>query len=698
MCRSCAEGGRRCKSQQGNAKKQYQAAWVARGRAGDAFDEKFSDRPEAQPVQEGIDPVSDFDAFVAGREPAEVTAAFADTAQIQKLTPMQAHRLGEIAREAVKDLGPRAREVFEQTPDFVSSFEGLVETGFEKYFEEGAEEKYGKLAVFSGRGQHFSFLKSEEYKQKVEEKDEELYGAYERSVRDLGHALSVAAVASFLSMEKIAATDDDVAAEVKSSEKYKVRVLRAQQESDRMHRVVDEEFMRGVLSEKSLQGVSDAYRSRVWISHDEIVAIAQEQVNTLSIGQTWELLNGPGRADARRNILAFRKGLEMAWESRAVEKYLVTKAETVSESDMARVLRGKYNTKMLARYRGEIGRFVKLSGKDTARVREKTVSLAYGKEDIENVVESFSAASMFYPASYLDRTYDNFGEIAFASSGTERASFSRGQMVPVRTSTEESYVVPLSEEFYAGLDMFDKAFQPLVSRDMKQAGAFSISEAEPAEGVRDKYFFPDTPEEMARLNGFVSRYNRKVDDYNSGRSSEDLLFDEKTYFVEGQGDEKIARASVDRVVVDGQEMLAVVTRPERKVKRQRRDVVYVGEYRDESERLAVATHELGHAVEFSVPEIHVATNRFLRRRTLGQKSVQYMNNPDERVVPDGFTNEYVGKQYGDEATEVFTLGMESLIHGRYSFTSSSGDLSAVGGCDDPEHRDVVLGSLLMAGF
>ena len=76
------------------------------------------------------------------------------------------------------------------------------------------------------------------------------------------------------------------------------------------------------------------------------------------------------------------------------------------------------------------------------------------------------------------------------------------------------------------------------------------------------------------------------------------------------------------------------------------------------------THELGHRMEDRNPEISVATKAFLRRRTAGLAPERYHRS--ELVVPDGFSDKYMGKDYaGTHHTELLSCGMEAITHGRF---------------------------------
>ncbi len=89
--------------------------------------------------------------------------------------------------------------------------------------------------------------------------------------------------------------------------------------------------------------------------------------------------------------------------------------------------------------------------------------------------------------------------------------------------------------------------------------------------------------------------------------------------------------------------------------------------------LDVATHEIGHSMEYAIPDISRLEWMFLRRRIVG---------PDGKLLPrtkiyrgeygykDNFTNHYTGKTYGggqlespENAYELFTTGVQGMFTG-----------------------------------
>lgn len=78
-------------------------------------------------------------------------------------------------------------------------------------------------------------------------------------------------------------------------------------------------------------------------------------------------------------------------------------------------------------------------------------------------------------------------------------------------------------------------------------------------------------------------------------------------------------------------------------------------------------HELGHWLEDVHPDIHRKAVAFLRERTRGEplrKLSELTGNPayepSERARKDRFLHPYMGKDYGDQGTEIVSMGLEMM--------------------------------------
>lgn len=104
----------------------------------------------------------------------------------------------------------------------------------------------------------------------------------------------------------------------------------------------------------------------------------------------------------------------------------------------------------------------------------------------------------------------------------------------------------------------------------------------------------------------------------------------------------------------------------------------------------VLFHELAHHME-NDPAAKTASNGFLEKRRRSDKTVSLRRltgnkryDTNERVYEDDFFNPYVGKQYSNEVTEVFSMGIESF---------SDPEVLAARVAYDPEMFAMLLGYL-----
>jgi len=73
-------------------------------------------------------------------------------------------------------------------------------------------------------------------------------------------------------------------------------------------------------------------------------------------------------------------------------------------------------------------------------------------------------------------------------------------------------------------------------------------------------------------------------------------------------------------------------------------------------------HELGHVLEYHDQEVHQKALDFLEARTAGEKEEWLGDHYDkhEKTRKDEFINPYMGKDYGERATEVVSMGLEYM--------------------------------------
>ena len=98
---------------------------------------------------------------------------------------------------------------------------------------------------------------------------------------------------------------------------------------------------------------------------------------------------------------------------------------------------------------------------------------------------------------------------------------------------------------------------------------------------------------------------------------------------------------------------------------------------------ACSYHELGHRFEHMYPEILKLEKQFYDRRTAGE-SLQHLGpgyDESEKSRFDHFVSAYMGKDYGGQAYELLSMGMESVYCKSYNLAM------------DPEYENFILGIL-----
>jgi SPP1 gp7 family putative phage head morphogenesis protein len=105
---------------------------------------------------------------------------------------------------------------------------------------------------------------------------------------------------------------------------------------------------------------------------------------------------------------------------------------------------------------------------------------------------------------------------------------------------------------------------------------------------------------------------------------------------------------------------------------------------NEVERLSTCIHELGHRMEAVVPNLSRLEREWYERRTQGE-ALEWLGPGHRRTEltrKDQFTHTYIGKDYGGEFYEVFTMGVECVFLGQHGIDN------------DPDLIDFVLGTLV----
>ena len=116
-------------------------------------------------------------------------------------------------------------------------------------------------------------------------------------------------------------------------------------------------------------------------------------------------------------------------------------------------------------------------------------------------------------------------------------------------------------------------------------------------------------------------------------------------------------------------------------------------------------HEIGHMVEYFNKDALRLSLEFRNMRTRGEKVellADLLNIPayrTESTYADNFINPYIGKDYGEDASEVLSMGLESIFapqengqYKRYDYRSNKRIYATI--ADDVEYLHFIIGMIL----
>lgn len=119
--------------------------------------------------------------------------------------------------------------------------------------------------------------------------------------------------------------------------------------------------------------------------------------------------------------------------------------------------------------------------------------------------------------------------------------------------------------------------------------------------------------------------------------------------------------------------------------------------------LSTEWHEIGHLVEAFNPNVLKQSLAWVAKRTEGEKLSLLRDifkddryRYDEKTKKDNFISPYIGKDYGDNASEVLSVGLQSLYTGESVFTGydDKGEKVYKSIADDPEFMNLIIGMIL----
>ena len=725
MCRACSgkwagsNPGARCPSQRGAARREYQNARNARARQRREADGHFGETPQAAEPLAGTDlasmPVAE---FLDQATPQQVVDRFADTSSIWTLTREEADRVAQLAKQAVPEARRQAKEAFDEIT--MSRPREAVYALAKRRYEEDPDDPRNEVdehyfapmgpddRVFDpdtrryiGKVPRWEFqnlmLRYKEELKEAEEEHEKVMasGRYESSIRGLGTAVAVTAMA-------------DVTARISDGKTHEQRVEEAERqamESEEYKKIlkVEEAVVKfaageGVFADEACW--DELRKAENWrfpgkgkIADTLGPSVFGDVVRHMNAHESFNPIDDPERGvESAKKLLASEKirGMIDADKEEVVNmkaRYEVDREERLIKDEVLRA------------YIDTVGEFVEM-----ASPGDWTMGSKYRGKKSKQALEAMSQAMGLYPKHLVEKAEDTFRHLRVVNT-SGRAHFSpTGEF---KDHVGERQFVQIDGEY-------NRLAVPPTVTDNSSRGTSEFSDG--TFGSEDRwrdYFAEDTTEGRKSLREKAKAYNEIAKEFNKEAKNayefydRPLLSEVENRFSEagfatprivheGSYVERVPELKVEsHVLPDGRKVAGLVTKTAVETITERHYDPYIL-VRTESidGGVSTAAHEFGHVVEHSSDRVYLATKQFLDRRTRGLEQRQYKyGRSDEMVVADGFTDEYIGKIYNQHgSTEVFTMGMESLVHGEYCFSGKDTPTQTM----DPEHRDLILGILAVS--
>lgn len=727
MCRACSgkwagsNPGVRCPSQRGQSRREYQNARNARIRAEKAAAEVLRDTPDPASMSDAELASMPVAEFLDVATPRQVVQRFADTGLIYDVSREEAKRIAEAARDAVPELQSSASEAFreiEMADPFDTAIRSLAKDAnsgdkraqflVDTYLEEVDISDPDALTFIEAvedlaNYQVQNMLRSPDMKDRVAEakkakKEVEKSYRYESSVRQLGNAVAVMAMANAVAdgISEVDVSDaalDDLKANAFLGREFEAELERIEQ-ARKSEPPYDDGWWENssgwtgqyIYNEASMAFGSD-FAQRLRDEALKQISPSSEHNPTVIAEKFRELLSDESVTDPIIDSIREKKAKNWAIRELHIRR------DEVSQS-------------LLAGYRSAIAEFSQMSDSDAWAPGTK-----YRSKKADVAVKAMGQALPFFPQSYVDQAKKRYSGLRVVHS-SKRAHFSPAGVFSDNINERE--FVQVSGEYNK------LAVAPSVDEN-PSTNSVDLSMGSIPEERQGGFFLEDTKENRKLLKERAKTYNAKAKEINDEikRMRETYSFDMESYadyqveerFEEtgmhpllkmehttfGESVRKVHEVKLEEREVNGKPVIGIASKTVTGITKRIGNEPYFlvnGEGDDAKE---VAIHEFGHVIEHANKEVSAATAQFLKRRTEGETPVQYEGgDKNERVVHDGFTDPYIGKMYYREgATEVFTMAMESLFHGRYCFSNTKKDKPPTS-TDDPEHRDLILGILAMS--
>lgn len=291
--------------------------------------------------------------------------------------------------------------------------------------------------------------------------------------------------------------------------------------------------------------------------------------------------------------------------------------------------------------------YVESIKEETGSTYGETIPIFAKNSNVDKgTIEQFNKMTTMFPSDFVKtaKSYHLDLKLVRDNDRRKRQFFQNKSLEDYKTYKKETYINPLKNSFNK------------TDRDYDYEGNLfkqnRIGEQEYLSRLENYPLSTDT-ENVQKLQSMIEQQNK-------GETSELLNKIEYDITPTGKITNKISQLELIKFIDElGNERVAVKSKKARTINTKG----YLSRLStDGTDRVTV--HELSHYIEQD-PRINIACNAFRERRTKGLEETVYnpgiKNNNDELVIADNFITDYVGKEYNQINTEIFSMGMESIF-------------------------------------
>lgn len=687
----CRTGGRRCPSCRGNKNRQYQRARYAAKKQEQQYSKTTNALQSPNTTNMSGSSITKDNTIETQTETQKQILSLLsqknietiDAITMQSLTDINKQTRDKIRDIARKEIETQKQQVEQDYTDVLSSIREIHEKHIHNYENNSEQAVEKRRAEFEKRllaGDMYSFA----YNYNSPE-----FQKYEQDLRSLGENVHLAAMITTLDkLEENGINQDSlqnnaILDEI-AAKNHPGLANQSKEFNDKKENYTQECIKNGktdvrasleagqtVTPEEMFEYISNVYNdyaprknSKTLIpNRDEIkseISKIQQDMYKEETMLTWYL--DPEKYEAYvSDITSDEKFSHPSWKAKKYEENdipmftnseaqkrlleALDKKRSGDETDFEKELRKETGLLDLNTLASEL--YVESIKQETGSTYGSTIPVFAKNSNVDKAtIEQFNKMTTMFPSEFVDTAKSHHLDLKLVRDNDirKRQFFKSQSWEDYKTKKKETYATPLKNSFSKtdrGYDYEGKLF-----RDGR------INEREYLSRLENYPLSTDTKN--------AERLKLMVEQQNKGETSSTLSKVEYDVTPTGKRTNKVSQVELIEFTDElGNNRIAVQGKKERTISA-------TGNLSrlstDGTDRVTV--HEIAHYIEQD-PRINIACNTFRKRRTRGLEETVYLpaskKNVEELVIADNFITDYVGKEYNQINTEVFSMGMESIF-------------------------------------